>query len=106
MKILSVISHHDHTHLSSPVDERPRTTITSEQLKILKEAYSVNTKPSRAEREQLANETGLDARVVQVWFQHRRAKDKRSSKEKEHTSPTVTSTTSEAPSLGNYDLKS
>ena len=95
------------THPSFPDDnqKRPRTIITSEQLKILNKAYSVSPKPSRAEREQLANETGLEPRVVQVWFQHRRAKNKRSSKEKEATSPTVTSKTREASSLGNYNVQ-
>ena len=86
--------------------KRPRTTITSKQLETLKAAYSVSPKPSRAVREQLANETGLEVRVVQVWFQNRRAKDKRISKGDEATSPTMTSPTGDAPSLGNYSLHS
>ncbi len=32
-------------------------------------------------REQLSQETGLDMRVVQVWFQNRRAKEKRLKKD-------------------------
>ena len=51
----------------------------------------MSPKPSRAVREQLANETGLEVRVVQVWFQNRRAKDKRVSKGDEAVSPTLNS---------------
>ena len=40
-------------------------------------AYNASPKPSRQVREQVAAETGLDMRVVQVWFQNRRAKNKR-----------------------------
>ncbi|XP_064396405.1 LIM/homeobox protein Lhx3-like [Halichondria panicea] len=82
--------------------KRPRTTITSKQLDTLKAAYSVSPKPSRAVREQLANETGLEVRVVQVWFQNRRAKDKRGGKGDEAGSPTLSSspTADGAPSLG------
>ncbi|KAM7538859.1 hypothetical protein Aperf_G00000050537 [Anoplocephala perfoliata] len=59
------------------VNKRPRTTINAKQLEALKKAYTEGAKPSRHVREQLSAETGLDMRVVQVWFQNRRAKEKR-----------------------------
>ena len=49
--------------------KRPRTTITARQMEVLKEAYKTSPKPARHVREQLAQDTGLDMRVVQVWFQ-------------------------------------
>ncbi|CAG0879716.1 unnamed protein product [Cyprideis torosa] len=57
-------------------NKRPRTTITAKQLETLKQAYNRSPKPSRHIREQLSHDTGLDMRVVQVWFQNRRAKEK------------------------------
>jgi len=75
----------------SPTDgntKRPRTTITAKQLEVLRQNYLVGSKPSRHTREQIAAETGLDMRVVQVWFQNRRAKDKRMQKGDETSSPT------------------
>ncbi|XP_077986677.1 LIM/homeobox protein Lhx3-like [Glandiceps talaboti] len=62
-------------------NKRPRTTITAKQLETLKTAYTNSPKPARHVREQLSNETGLDMRVVQVWFQNRRAKEKRLKKD-------------------------
>ncbi|CBY10605.1 unnamed protein product [Oikopleura dioica] len=61
--------------------KRPRTTITAKQLDVLKQAYQQSSKPARHVRESLSTETGLDMRVVQVWFQNRRAKEKRLKKE-------------------------
>lgn len=51
--------------------KRPRTTITAKQLETLKSAYNASPKPARHVREQLSQDTGLDMRVVQVWFQNR-----------------------------------
>ncbi|CAG2100373.1 unnamed protein product [Medioppia subpectinata] len=61
--------------------KRPRTTITAKQLETLKIAYNNSPKPARHVREQLSHDTGLDMRVVQVWFQNRRAKEKRLKKD-------------------------
>lgn len=52
-------------------NKRPRTTITAKQLETLKSAYNNSPKPARHVREQLSQDTGLDMRVVQVWFQNR-----------------------------------
>ena len=93
-------------HLSS-IDgnqKRPRTTITAKQLETLRTAYTQSSKPSRHVREQLSQETGLDMRVIQVWFQNRRAKDKRMKKEEEQgggaISPTTPTPGNESHSLG------
>ena len=40
-------------------------------MEVLKNAYKTSPKPARHVREQLAADTGLDMRVVQVWFQNR-----------------------------------
>lgn len=46
----------------------PRTTIKAKQLEILKTAFSATPKPTRHIREQLAKETSLPMRVIQVFF--------------------------------------
>ena len=55
----------------------PRTNITAKQLEMLKNIFNNNPKPTRLMREQLAKDTGLSMRVIQVWFQNKRSKEKR-----------------------------
>ncbi|RDD47473.1 Protein lin-11 [Trichoplax sp. H2] len=55
----------------------PRTTIKTEQLEMLKNAFAITPKPTRLIRERLAQQTGLNMRVIQVWFQNRRSKERR-----------------------------
>ena len=55
----------------------PRTTIKAKQLETLRTIFNQNPKPTRAMREQLAKDTGLTMRVIQVWFQNKRSKEKR-----------------------------
>lgn len=60
--------------------KRPRTILTTSQRRKFKAAFELNPKPCRKVREQLAAETGLTVRVVQVWFQNQRAKVKKLSR--------------------------
>lgn len=56
---------------------KTRTSINPHQLDILLEAYAREQKPSKQMREDLMAKTGLDMKVIQVWFQNRRSKEKR-----------------------------
>ncbi|XP_037962434.2 zinc finger protein 1 isoform X1 [Plutella xylostella] len=56
---------------------RVRTAISEEQQTILKEHYSINPRPNRDEFKRIAQQLGLDNRVVQVWFQNNRARVRR-----------------------------
>ncbi|KAI6183150.1 hypothetical protein M3Y97_00457500 [Aphelenchoides bicaudatus] len=67
----------DETLSSMQRKRGPRTTIKAKQLDILKSAFQATPKPTRHIREQLAAETGLNMRVIQVWYQNRRSKERR-----------------------------
>lgn len=56
---------------------RVRSLIADEQLAILKEHYSSNPRPKREELSRIAEKIGFPVRVVQVWFQNTRARDRR-----------------------------
>lgn len=56
---------------------KTRTSITPQQLVILLEVYNREQRPSKLTREELMAKTGLDMKVIQVWFQNRRSKEKR-----------------------------
>ncbi len=60
-----------------PKDKRLRTTILPEQLDYLYQKYQVESNPSRKMLENIANEVGLKKRVVQVWFQNTRARERK-----------------------------
>ncbi|CAG5052536.1 unnamed protein product [Parnassius apollo] len=56
---------------------RVRTALSEEQQLILKEHYAINPRPNREEFKKIAQQIGLDNRVVQVWFQNNRARVRR-----------------------------
>lgn len=69
----------------------PRTTIKAKQLEALRATFSATPKPSRNIREKLAQETGLNMRVIQVWFQNRRSKERRLKQSGGQTQPSARS---------------
>ena len=56
---------------------RVRTVLTEKQLQLLKSCYHANPRPDALMKEQLVEMTGLNPRVVRVWFQNKRCKDKK-----------------------------
>ncbi|XP_063147833.1 homeobox expressed in ES cells 1 [Candoia aspera] len=60
---------------------RPRTAFTQNQIEILENVFRVNSYPGIDVREELAQKLDLDEDRIQIWFQNRRAKLKRSHRE-------------------------
>jgi len=54
---------------------RGRTVLTEKQRTILTACFQHNPKPDALLKEQLVEMTGLDSRVIRVWFQNRRCKE-------------------------------
>ena len=59
---------------------RVRTLISDEQLAVLKAHYLHNPRPKREDLEKIADQIGHPFKVVKVWFQNSRARDRREGK--------------------------
>ena len=51
--------------------------LNEKQLHTLRTCYNANPRPDALMKEQLVEMTGLSPRVVRVWFQNKRCKDKK-----------------------------
>ncbi|KAH8397538.1 hypothetical protein KR222_009061 [Zaprionus bogoriensis] len=67
--------------------KRPRTILNTQQRRAFKASFEVSPKPCRKVRENLAKDTGLSLRIVQVWFQNQRAKVKKIQKKAKQEPP-------------------
>ncbi|XP_043527729.1 zinc finger E-box-binding homeobox 1 [Frieseomelitta varia] len=68
------------THNDNGRRVRARSLIDDEQLAVLKGYYAINPRPKKEEIIRIANYINFPTRVVQVWFQNSRARDRRESK--------------------------
>ena len=59
---------------------RVRSIISEEQLTVLRSCYQINPMPRREELQQIADVIGHPYKVVKVWFQNSRARDRREGK--------------------------
>ncbi|KAI1902151.1 hypothetical protein AGOR_G00041750 [Albula goreensis] len=75
-------------HSSSP--RRPRTHLTSLQVSIMQSCYETCPHPNALECETIGTELGLPLKVVQIWFQNTRAKEKRWRLQQQKQSPGTT----------------
>lgn len=56
---------------------RVRTAISEEQQTVLKDFYAINARPNRDDFRNIAQRLMLDPRVVQVWFQNNRSRERK-----------------------------
>ncbi|XP_019424713.1 PREDICTED: homeobox-DDT domain protein RLT1-like [Lupinus angustifolius] len=67
------------------------------QLEMLEKAYAMETYPTEETRAVLSEKLGLSDRQLQMWFCHRRLKDKKDSQQKKLRKTVVASTLRDSP---------
>ncbi|KAG9266433.1 insulin gene enhancer protein isl-2b-like [Astyanax mexicanus] len=73
------VHHRSHAPKPSEKTTRVRTVLNEKQLHTLRTCYNANPRPDALMKEQLVEMTGLSPRVIRVWFQNKRCKDKKRS---------------------------
>ena len=71
-----------HSPKDQPMEKRPRTAFSSDQLGRLKREFEDNRYLTEERRKNLADELGLNENQIKIWFQNKRAKIKKSSGQK------------------------
>ncbi|XP_031632605.1 homeobox protein Hox-A2-like [Contarinia nasturtii] len=69
----------DRVYFNNSGEQKPkrnRTAFTKDQLKELEKNYKINRKISQKDRNELASKLELQERVIKVWFQNQRMKEK------------------------------
>lgn len=95
--------HRNHVHKQSEKTTRVRTVLNEKQLHTLRTCYNANPRPDALMKEQLVEMTGLSPRVIRVWFQNKRCKDKKRAnlmkqlQQQQHSDKTVSASYSRSP---------
>ena len=55
---------------------RVRTVLSEDQLQTLNKVYAINDRPDAFTKQDLVEITGLNSKVIRVWFQNKRCKEK------------------------------
>ncbi|KAL3873261.1 hypothetical protein ACJMK2_036399 [Sinanodonta woodiana] len=76
----------DYTRDTKKKRKRKRTFITPEEIEKLECLFLEDAKPHRDKKIDLANELGKTENFVNIWFQNRRAKERRKSLQEERDS--------------------
>ncbi|XP_062841781.1 zinc finger homeobox protein 4 [Trichomycterus rosablanca] len=77
----------DSGYIQHSTPRRPRTHLNCLQLSILQSCYETCAHPNALECEAVGTALGLPLKVVQIWFQNTRAKEKRWRLQQEKLSP-------------------
>jgi len=79
---------------------RGRAVISRQQRQLLEGVYTRNPRPTTTELDRLAAQlTGVSRRVVRVWFQNKRARDRRRGRRSASESSTGSSPVAVCPSV-------
>lgn len=71
-------SHEDDNDNDDLLNKKKRQRTSPDQLAILEQIFQTDKMPNQQTRVQLADQLGMSSRRVQIWFQNKRAKVKRS----------------------------
>jgi len=66
--------------LQQQQNKRPRTRITDDQLRVLRQYFDINNSPSEEQIKEMADKSGLPQKVIKHWFRNTLFKERQRNK--------------------------